>query len=87
MKYKAILLGLVVFLLVANGVLAATLAYQIPRSVMGAGGDRVAAGSYILEGTVGQAIAGDVSAGTYKLHSGFWINVGPFWFYLPAISK
>lgn len=87
MKYRAIVLGLVAFLLLANGVLAATLAYEVPRSVMGAGGYRVAAGSYILEGTVGQAVAGDVRAGAYRLHSGFWITDGPFWLSFPIISK
>jgi hypothetical protein len=42
------------------------------RHVIGGGGGRSEAGGYVLQGTIGQAIAGKTSQGTYDLCSGFW---------------
>ncbi len=84
---RAILLALVVVILAASAVLAAPSALQVPRNVISAGGARVAAGSYALDGTIGQAIVGVVSAGSYQVCSGFWCGLGIYKLFLPIIMK
>jgi hypothetical protein len=87
MKRRIILLTLLVLLLMASAILAQASGYDMQRFVFGAGGGHVASGNYILDGTVGQAVAGDVSIGNYRLHSGFWFDIGPIRIYLPLIMR
>jgi hypothetical protein len=87
MKRKAILLALVAVILASSVVLAAPTALQLPRSVFSGGGARVAAGSYALDGTIGQAIVGEVSMGGYRVCSGFWCGLGIYKILLPIIFK
>jgi hypothetical protein len=58
-------------LVVGVAVLAAN-GYEIRRFVLGGGGGRLQAGPYVLEGTAGQAVAGEASNATHQLCSGFW---------------
>jgi hypothetical protein len=58
-------------LLVAAAALAAN-GYEITRSVTSGGGSRLLGGTYVLEGTVGQAVAGESSDAMRQLCSGFW---------------
>lgn len=78
-----VLLGL----LLAASTLAAG-APAVDRWVIAGGGGHVEAGSYALDGTIGQAVAGSASAGTYDLCSGFWCNVGGEWrLHLPLVLR
>lgn len=80
-------------LLVATGALAA--GDVIRRSVVGnAGGEPVKAGGYVLDGTLGETVAGRilVSSGTnYGLGSGFWAGGGVVTvggrIYLPVVMR
>ena len=91
MKMKAIVLALVLLVLIASNASAAVNAIELPRYVIGAGGGRVTAGNYVLEGTVGQPVAGVVSQGNSELCSGFWCSSsGPtelLKIFLPLIMK
>ena len=64
----------------------------IERNVMGGGGEQVAAGGYILVGTIAEPVAGnmDTAAGAdYHLGSGFWgggISAGND-VYLPVVLR
>ena len=59
-------------LALAGSVLASN-GFAIPRSVIGGGGQRGTGGGYILNGTVGEPVAGDLNVGTtYDGSSGFW---------------
>jgi hypothetical protein len=87
MRRRAIFLAVLVFLVIANIAIASVLDYNMPRYVLGAGGGRVAAGSYVLEGTVGQAVVDTVSAGPYQIQSGFWHGLDIFRLLLPLISR
>ena len=77
-------LFLVGSVLAANGVV-------VQRSVVGGGGEPVTDGSlYILNGTVGEPIAGAIAVtGNYGLGSGFWWPHGfsEFEVYLPLVLK
>jgi hypothetical protein len=46
--------------------------YNMAWFTIGGGGGRGAGGSYSLEGTVGQSVAGAAGAGPYTLTGGFW---------------
>jgi hypothetical protein len=72
-KVVAGLLILVCGLALVGGVLAAS-GPVVERSVFGSGGERVTDGSlYVLDGTMGEPIAGDVAPETsYGLGSGYW---------------
>ncbi len=87
MKRRAILLALVAVIFAASAVLAAPTALQVPRSVFGGGGARVVAGSYALDGTIGQPVVGIVSSGSYQVCSGFWCGLGIYKSLLPLIFK
>jgi hypothetical protein len=63
---------------------------NISRSVIGGGGEEVSAGSYILNGTLGEPIASDFAQGTNYGHcSGFWCGAGAAGarVYLPIILR
>ena len=47
--------------------------YTIEKSVIAGGGGTSTGGTYLLEGTIGQAIAGGPATGSpYSVQSGFW---------------
>lgn len=73
MKTKtASLLAALLLVLVLVGVVLAQPA-AVSRSVMGGGGEEVSAGSYILNGTLGEPVASDFAQGANYGHcSGFW---------------
>jgi hypothetical protein len=78
---------LVCSLVLAGGALAAN-GFAIPRSVIGGGGQQVTGGGYILNGTVGEPIASDLTGGHTGpgLSSGFWWPPG-YEVYLPLDLK
>jgi len=65
----------------ANGTLT------IDRWVIGGGGGHSEAGSYVLDATVGQAIAGVTSYAPYELCSGFWCGMGRYKVFLPLVLR
>ena len=46
--------------------------YAVDRAVMGHGSGVSSSDRYVLEGTIGQAIAGTQTGGSYLLTSVFW---------------
>jgi hypothetical protein len=73
-------------LVLAGAALAAN-GFAIPRSVIGGGGQQVTGSGYVLNGTVGEPIASDLTVGTtYGLSSGFWWPPR-FEVYLPLVLK
>jgi len=91
MKIK-ILIPLVAFLLLTGVALAYMPPMAIDRHVIGGGGGHLAAGSYALDNTIGQAVVGAVSAGQYSLCSGFWCDAGAeveidHYLYLPLTMR
>lgn len=87
MKRRALLLALVAIVLVSTTVLAAPTALQLPRSVLSGGGAHVAAGSYAIDGSIGQSVVGIVSAGSYQVCSGFWCGLGIYKWLMPLIFR
>ncbi len=81
-----LLLALVMLLSVSGVVLAAN-GFEIDRWVIGGGGGRVAAGDYVLNATVGQAVAGGVTGSPYELCAGFWCGMGVYKVYLPMVVR
>ena len=51
--------------------------YQIVRSVIAAGATPMTSGSYRVDGTIGQAVIGIASNGTYENRQGFWYTFTP----------
>lgn len=90
---RVVQIGLAVLLvLAATGSAAAStasiLALQVERHVIAGGGGRVAQGSFALDGTIGQPLAGVVSTSSYKLCAGFWCGrptFGPV--YIPLVLR
>jgi hypothetical protein len=62
---------------------------QMERSVWAAGGERVAAGDYIVAGTIGEAVvAAPACAGAVCAGAGFWSDAGATSsLYLPVIRR
>jgi hypothetical protein len=61
---------------------------SIGWSVIGGGGGHAEAGSYAIDGTIGQSVVGTVSTGNYDLCSGFWCGgVVEYKIYLPLVLK
>jgi hypothetical protein len=72
---RLVLLGLALVLLLSAGAALATDeggGIEIPRWVIAGGGGRSEAGRYALTGTIGQAVVGTGSGGSYEVCSGFW---------------
>jgi hypothetical protein len=89
---KALLPALIVALLLSGLILgSAALAVgqqTIDWWVMGAGGGPGQGGQYTLDGTIGQAVVGQDSAGDYDLCAGYWCGLkGMAATYLPWISS
>ena len=86
-KRRVIFLVLCLLLILAGTANAAVNALDVPRYVISSGGGYSAAGNYVLEGTVGQPVAGIVAVGSYEVCSGFWCGLGVFRTLLPLIIK
>lgn len=92
-RKRVVQIGLAVLLvLAATGSAAASaasiLALQVERHVIAGGGGHVAQGSFALDGTIGQPLAGVVSNSPYKLCAGFWCGrptFGPV--YIPLVLR
>ena len=77
MKNKlAISVLIVCVLLLAGSAWAAPSALSIVWQVLGGGGGRLVSGSVVVEGTLGQSVAGAVSQSPFELCSGYWCDTG-----------
>ena len=56
------------------------------RRVDGGGGSS-AGGGFVLNGTAGQADAGTLAGGDFKLYGGFWQPAGDQSLYLPVLVR
>ena len=74
-------------LLLLTGTALANGTLTIDRWVIGGGGGHSEAGSYVLDATVGQAVAGVTSNTPYELCAGFWCGMGRYKVYLPLILR
>ena len=80
------LLVLVCGLVLAVNALAAN-GFLIQRSVIAGGGQPAEGGSFRLNGTIAEPVAGNLSIdGSYGLHSGFWWKSGHTIF-LPLVVR
>ena len=61
--------------------------YTLTKSVVNGGGGRLAGGSYILAGIIGQPDAGVLTGGTYTLGGGFWNSSSVYHIYLPLVVR
>jgi hypothetical protein len=86
MKRRAIFAIMAVLLLLASVALAQDTP-DISWSVIGGGGRHVEAAPFALEGTVGQAIVGQISSVPYKNCAGFWCAWEGFQLSLPLVLK
>jgi hypothetical protein len=88
-RYLIWLALFVVLIVFASAAAAANPPETIVRHVIAAGGQRVAAGPFILRGTLGEAVAGPgVSAGAYQNSSGYWRELSlPTQLYLPMLRR
>jgi hypothetical protein len=79
------------FLALAAVVIVVGVVWAAPtfeRHVLGSAGERVAAGGLALNGTLGEAVAGDtVAAGSVRVAAGFWPLNPKHDLYLPAILR
>jgi hypothetical protein len=77
--------------LAARSVRARPLAFDLSWHVIGAGGGHSSNAPYVLDGTVGQAVADTVIlAGPYDLCAGFWCSEWLFVredVYLPVVLR
>jgi hypothetical protein len=84
---RSLLLAAVLVLLLAGVALAATSAFEIPRSVTGGGGGHSAGVDYAVTGTIGQAVVDRSSSVNCELCSGFWCGLGRYKVYLPLVLR
>lgn len=68
---RAVLVGIALATVALLGVGTAAAAYRLTNGTVASGGGPVANDCYALFSTVGEAAAGTVSNGTYRLTSGF----------------
>jgi len=90
MKTKlAISLLIVISLLLMGSVWKMPGATEIFWYVLGGGGGQLASGSVVLEGTLGQGVAGMVSQSPRELCSGYWCgaDVSGYKLYLPIVKR
>ena len=99
MKTKTILIAVLILFLVGTGftfvgvvhAYESRVAYTLPWSVIGSGGMGGTAGDYTIHSTLGQPVAGSVSAEPYHLTSGFWTeiieSITEFFNFLPLILR
>ncbi len=74
-KIGSILLALTIVLIFQQHAAAAD--YDIPKSVLGNGGDTVEGGGYIIMGTVGQPAIGVSTGASNAVFGGFWYTIDP----------
>ena len=82
---KAGLIAIVLILL--SGTVLAAGGIEITRDVIGGGGGHAAAGHYVMDATVGQAVVGTSNTISYELCAGFWCGMGEYKVYLPVIMR
>ena len=74
--------------LVVVGAAWANATPSIDWYVMGSGGDHAEAGSYALQGTIGQPVVGSTTGWGVQLCSGFWCWGGSAYkTYLPLVIR
>jgi hypothetical protein len=61
--------------IIAGSSLSANAQFSIVSSVIGSGGGPSAGGAFILDGTIGQAIIGPVTGGSFTDNQGFWYTL------------
>ncbi len=86
MKTTMIVLVVAVLILLTGIALAAN-GLTIRRHLIGGGGGSVQSGDFSLQGSVGQAVAGEVGSGSVDVISGFWKPVRSYPVYLPLVVK
>jgi hypothetical protein len=89
-KRMMVVLALLSSLLLVTAVLAAPTATTVDRYVVGGGGGAAEAGSFTLNGTIGQPVVGGTGSDPYELGSGFWGGMGAvagaqYHIYLPMV--
>lgn len=60
---------------------------EINWDVLAAGGGMMSSGSFILEGTLGQAVAGETAGPEAAVNAGFWQDFGPGDFLCGDVAK
>jgi hypothetical protein len=85
-RKTGIFIVLIVLPLIAATTLTPT-ALTMQKHVIGGGGGRSEAGSFVLNGTAGQAVAGTASNAPYELGAGFWYGMGRYEIYLPLVLR
>ena len=86
----SILLILLTILLLTTTALSASTApsaLEVQRYVIASGGGHSEAGDLTLDGTVGQAVVGTTTQGTFDLCSGFWCGMGTYNLYIPLAMQ
>jgi hypothetical protein len=86
-KVSQAILVVVALLLLTGTVLAGGGGPYISRYVIGGGGGHSAAGHYVMDATVGQAVLGTFSYTPYELCAGFWCGMGEYKVYLPVVLR
>ncbi len=72
----------------AAGIVVAAGGMSASWSVIGGGGGPVVNGSYALDATVGEAVAGEAANSPTVLCSGFWCEPGMPWrVYVPLVRR
>ena len=94
-QFTKVLLIAIFFVILAflgiSAVKAQERSFTLPWSVIGSGGMGGSAGSFTIQSTLGQPVAGAVDGGSYHLTSGFWTEVvefiEAFFNFLPLIVR
>ena len=73
MKTKILILVLALFLVV-TGVALANGVVELPRWVLGSGGEPSSGGNISLIDTIGQPVIGPSSGGDVSLQAGYWVG-------------
>lgn len=71
MRRTLLLLGLLALLASATVVLAQS-GFSLGRYVIGGGGGHSTGGSYALDSTLAQPVAGVIQGGSYRIEVGYW---------------
>jgi len=74
-------------LLLLTGTVLAGSGIEITRNVIGGGGGHSEVGRYVMDATVGQAVAGTFSTTPYELCAGFWCGMSEYKVYLPVVWR
>ena len=69
--------------------------YSLAWWTVGGGGDRSSGGPFVVDGTIGQPVAGSASGGAYSVLGGFWAGAlpqpvetpGQHRIYIPLLSR